>query len=189
MSKKWNYSDAGMQCQNIWKSTGTFFFFFLLCIEKEDEHLEIVQVVTECWCQKVLSAGCGYFQQWPHVAGTPQKMWSVWSGVTHIMSGLKAEVAESQHGDGSRQQLGDTLEVWAASGGSYIGEATRSTSRRWNIGAAGGACCGRKCWGRCCPTPVTAPQTSLFREPLPHGSSCIIVIHVFWFFFHKYFWR
>lgn len=28
--------------------------------------------------------------------------------------------------------------LWAGSGGSYIEEVTRSTSRRWNIGAAGG---------------------------------------------------
>lgn len=142
-----------MECQNIWKSNRDFFFFFLMCTEREDEHLEIVQVVTECWCQKVLSAGCGYFQQWPHAPGTLRKCDQFDQG-WHTLC-LKPEVAEwsaqwwEQTASGWHWRV-----VWATSGESYIEETTRNMSRRWNIGAAGGECYGRKYWGRYCQTPV-----------------------------------
>lgn len=157
----------------------TGIFFFLLCIEGEDEHLEIVQVVTECWCQKVLSAGCGYFQEWPHAPGTPQKIWSIWSRVTHVMPEARGCWMVSTVMGADSKWVTHCRVVWAAPGGSYIEEATRNTSRRWNVGAAGGVCYGRKYWGKyLCATS----QTSVLRKPLPRignsvtGDSRVLIL-------------
>lgn len=121
----------------------------------------------------------------PTAAGTPQKMWSVWSGVTHIMSGLKAEVAEDAQWweqTATGWHLGGLGSLW------WILYWRGHQKHKQEVGhGSSRGCCGRKYLGRCCPTPVTAPQTSLLREPLPHGSSSIIVIHTFGYFFHKIF--
>lgn len=187
------HSDAGIQCQSLWKSDRDFFFFWL-CIEREDEHLEIVQVVTQHRCQKALSAGCMFFQQWPHTPGTPQK---IWSRVTHMLC-LKPEVAEWSAWWWEWKGIGWHIIV---SFGKllvdllpYIEEATRNTSRRWyNIwsGGARGICYGRKYQSRYYATPVyywytniiTLKATFMHQQLHQGWSTCFDV------FSRKNFWR
>lgn len=134
---------------------------------------------------EMLSAGCGYFQQWPHAPGTPQKMWSVWSGVTQAMPEARSCWVVSTVMGADSKWVTHCRVVWATSGGSCIEEATRSTSRRWNTGAAGGVAYGRKYWGRYCPTPGTYITNISAQEGT---SSCQQFHHgrfTFWYFFIK----
>lgn len=166
----------------------TGIFFFNLCIEKEDEHLEIVQVVTECWCQKVLSAGCGYFQEWPHAPGTPQKIYQFDQGWHTLF--LKPEVAEW-----SAWRWEQTASGWhivgfgqllvalvlkrppeaQAGGGTLEQQEVNPMEENTGVGTV----------QHLGPTS----QTSVLRKPLPRVSNSITVIHMFWYFFIKYFWR
>lgn len=111
---------------------------------------------------------------------------SIWSGVTHVIPEARGCWVVSM-AMGADSKWVTHCRVWATSGGSCTEEATRSTSRRWDTGAAGGESYGRKYWGRYRPTPgtyitnISAQEATSTCQQFHHSDSHVLI------FFHKIF--